>query len=279
MAWHLTGDADEFWSAAGVFLRSRPVEHSLPLTLTDTLRTRDLHYYGPEDPLFGWLESAGEVQGVCLQSPPHPLIITAAPTGAAADLAERMAARPLSAVNALKADAEAFAAAWQRLTGASAKISSQTRLFRLGVLTPPAPLPPGRARIAGPADRELLVGWLTAFHQDVGARREDPGRTVDDKISYGGLTLWEVDGEPVSLAGALRPEAGVVRVAPVYTPAELRGRGYAGAVTSAVTQAALDAGATDVVLFTDVANRTSNGLYQRLGYRPVEQRVVMGFSS
>jgi predicted GNAT family acetyltransferase len=74
-------------------------------------------------------------------------------------------------------------------------------------------------------------------------------------------------------------ESGVVRVAPVYTPPDLRGRGYAGAVTSVVTQAALATGADDVVLFTDVANPTSNGLYQRLGYRPIEDRVVMEFKA
>ena len=273
MAWHLTGDPDEFWSAAGEFLRSRPVEHSLPLTLTDTLRTRDLHYYGPEDPLFGWFESAGEVVGACLQTPPHPLIIVGR---SSAELAAALKGRPLSAINTLAGDP--FAAAWQQLTGATASVALQTRLFRLGSLTPPSPPPPGRPRVAQAADRELLVSWLTAFHEELGEHPGDPARTADDKISYGGLTLWEVEGEAVSLAGATRPEDGVVRVAPVYTPAHLRGRGYAGAATSAVTQAALDAGASDVVLFTDVANATSNALYQRLGYRPIEDRVVMRFS-
>jgi predicted GNAT family acetyltransferase len=32
-----------------------------------------------------------------------------------------------------------------------------------------------------------------------------------------------------------------------------------------------------VVLFTDLANPTSNALYQRLGYRPVEDRAVVEF--
>jgi predicted GNAT family acetyltransferase len=49
-------------------------------------------------------------------------------------------------------------------------------------------------------------------------------------------------------------------------------------VTFAVSQAALDAGARDVVLFTDLANPTSNALYQRLGYRPVADRVEWSFS-
>lgn len=59
---------------------------------------------------------------------------------------------------------------------------------------------------------------------------------------------------------------GMVRVDPVYTPARLRGRGYAGAVTFEASRAAQAAGATDVVLFTDPDNATSNALYRRLGY-------------
>jgi predicted GNAT family acetyltransferase len=49
-------------------------------------------------------------------------------------------------------------------------------------------------------------------------------------------------------------------------------------VTAAVSQAALDAGATHVVLYTDLANPTSNALYERLGYRPVQDRVVLSFA-
>ena len=72
----------------------------------------------------------------------------------------------------------------------------------------------------------------------------------------------------------------MVRILIVYTPPEHRGRGYGGAATTVVTRQALDAGRIgDVVLFTDLANPTSNALYQRLGYRPVEDRVVVEFSS
>jgi predicted GNAT family acetyltransferase len=63
----------------------------------------------------------------------------------------------------------------------------------------------------------------------------------------------------------------------VYTPPERRGRGYAGATTAAVSQAALDAGVREVVLYTDLANPVSNALYERLGYRGVEDRVILSF--
>lgn len=59
----------------------------------------------------------------------------------------------------------------------------------------------------------------------------------------------------------------MARFGPVYTSKAQRGRGYGGAVTAALSQTALDAGARDVLLFTDLANSTSNALYRRLGYR------------
>jgi len=82
---------------------------------------------------------------------------------------------------------------------------------------------------------------------------------------------------PVSLAGRNRTAGGQARIGPVYTPPDLRGRGFGGAATAAITQAALDDGAEGVVLFTDLANPTSNTLYQRLGYRPISDWTVFRF--
>jgi RimJ/RimL family protein N-acetyltransferase len=278
MTWHLTDSVDEFYDTAGDFLRSRPVEHTLPLTVIDALRQRGPRAYGPDDPILGWWRAAdGRVDGACFQTPPHPLFVTAAP--AVPELAELLADRPLPAVNALVADAEVFADAWRRLTGAAVRTGLQMRLYRLDALTPPAPLPPGSARIAERRDRDLLLAWMDGFHAEIGEELHNGDELVDDQLAHGGLTLWELDGSPVSMAGVKRPEAGMVRVVTVYTPKQLRGHGYAGAVTSAISQAALDAGADDVVLFTDLANPTSNALYQRLGYRPIEDRTVLEFTT
>ena len=72
--------------------------------------------------------------------------------------------------------------------------------------------------------------------------------------------------------------AGMARVSSVYTPAAHRRRGYGAAVTAQATRAALDAGAAEVVLFTDLANPTSNAVYRRIGYRPVEDRIRLAFT-
>jgi predicted GNAT family acetyltransferase len=120
---------------------------------------------------------------------------------------------------------------------------------------------------------------MTTFMQSM---HEDPVEVpsfMDDKIAYGGMLLWEVDGVAVSMAGRWRPEAGVARVMAVYTPKEHRGRGYAGAATAAVSRAARENGATEVVLLADTANLTSTGLYERLGFAPAGDRVIGTFGA
>jgi len=274
MAWHITDDADEFLVGAGDFLRARPVQNTVLLTITDTLKQRGRHAFGDGTPVFGWCDD-----GAFLRTPPRGALLSEMSPVAAAELAVALAGTDLPAIAAPDKVAEAFSAEWQRLTGIAGRLAGRQRLYRLDTLTPPDPPAPGAGRIAERRDRELLIEWVVAFHEEIG---EDPRRSaeiVDDKLSYGGLLLWEDGGRPVSMAGLTRPAAGMVRVMAVYTPGAYRSRGYAGAATTAVTRAALDAGVTDVVLFTDLSNPTSNALYQRLGYTGVEDRRTVEFPS
>jgi len=275
MYWHITADVDEFLAAAGDSLRSRPVENTVLLTVTDTLRRRGLTAYGADPAVFGWWSGAGG--GAFVRTPPRGAMLSAMSPAAAEALAHALCETSLPGVTGPDVVAEAFAAEWHGMSGATTRVSGRRRLFRLATLVPPVPAPPGKARTAAEDDREVLLDWMATFQRDIG---EDPiggAEFIDDKLSHGGLILWEVDGVPVSMAGGTRMESGMVRVQAVYTPREHRAKGYAGAATAAVSQAALDAGAAHVVLYTDVANPTSNALYQRLGYRPVEDSTTVEF--
>ncbi|MFI5689196.1 GNAT family N-acetyltransferase [Streptomyces sp. NPDC051636] len=281
--WHFTEDLDDFLARAGDFLRSRPALHTVPLTVTDALRRRGLHVYGAEAPLFGLLTHAdGTVRAAVFHTPPHPLNVTPVSAEEADALAARLLAlgHAVPGVSAERETADAFAAAWQRRAEARGALHQLQRLYRLDGLTVPEPVPDGRARVAGTADRELLVRWYGEFADAVGRRGfDDAGAWADARIAQGGVTLWEApDGTPVAMAGVIPPVAGQVRVAPVYTPAGLRGRGYAGAVTAEVSRVGRDAG-MEVLLFTDLANPTSNALYQRIGYRSVADFAEYRFAS
>ncbi|WP_308425190.1 GNAT family N-acetyltransferase [Wenjunlia tyrosinilytica] len=281
MTWTTTEELDEFQAHAGDFLRARPAENTVLLTVAESLRVRGTTAFGGTGPRFGWWRgNGGDVEGALLQTPPYPVLLTRLPREAVEPLVEALAAdgcADVPGVDGANDVVDAFAAAWRRHTGAGHRVHQRHRQYRLAAPARPRPVPAGRARVATPKDRDLLIRWYEAFGRETGTLAGTPAGAVDDRVGHGGLTLWEVDSRPVALAGTTRMVAGTVRVGPVYTPAEERRRGYAGAATAEVGRAALAAGAREVVLFADLANPTSNALYQRLGYRPLGDRAVLHF--
>ncbi|MFE5594815.1 GNAT family N-acetyltransferase [Streptomyces sp. NPDC056549] len=280
--WHLTEELDGFLARAGEFLHSRPALHTIPLTVTEALRTRGADVYGAEAPSFGWLERAGEVRATFFRTPPRRLNLTPLNLEEADTLASRLAGlgQSLPGVSGDQNTATAFSEAWQRHTGTRPTLHERQRLYRLGALMPPDPLPEGWGRVAEERDRGQVILWYKEFVEAIGeVPTSNAGAWADARISDGRIRLWQIpDGTPVSMAGMTPMVAGQVRVAPVYTPANLRGRGYAGAATAEVSRAALTAGASEVVLFADVGNPTSIDLYRRIGYRPVADFALYDFT-
>jgi RimJ/RimL family protein N-acetyltransferase len=269
--------------------------------------------FGPEPPLLGWWPDTGPPTAAILQTPPHPLLMTGFPGGSAEALARALADRGtgLSGIAGAEQDATALARAWRDLTGRTGRTSQRQRLYRLGRLIPPDPAPAGTARVAAIADAALVRAWYSAFAAEAGTE-EAPAALIDERLRAGLLMLWEAeaherprggwsdarapasserprggwsdarapdDTEPVSLAAMTGVIAGTARIGPVYTPPQFRGRGYGSGVTAAITQHAERQGAESVILFTDLANPTSNSIYRRLGYEPVEDRVLITYDS
>ncbi|NEB38350.1 GNAT family N-acetyltransferase [Streptomyces sp. SID14515] len=272
MTWTFTDDVDMFLAAAGPSIAARPVEHTVALTVTERLRRSGPHVYGAGDPVLGWWRGAdGAVVGTLVRTPPHVALLTAVPAEAVVPLAAALGAGPdLDGVNA-----DRDTAAWLAALLPGYRTVQEQRLYRLGALRRPSPAPEGRARAATRADRALLVEWMHGFAAATGQSKSSAEWLVDEGTERGAFTLWESGGAPVALAGRTRMLAGTVRVTSVYTPPEFRGRGYAAAVTAEASRAASAAGAAEVLLFTDLANPTSNGVYLRIGYEPVADRVQL----
>ena len=117
-----------------------------------------------------------------------------------------------------------------------------------------------------------------------GPGRDRAEETLDHRLSSpaAGILLWEDAGEPVSLAGWGGRTPNGIRVGPVYTPPHLRGRGYATALTAELSQRLLDGrlfegGRRFCFLYTDLANPTSNAIYERIGYRRVAESAEIAF--
>jgi uncharacterized protein len=265
--------ADDFLAAAGDFLTAREAEHNVILGLSSRLRESP-HAYGDEDPFFLIAKQRGRVVAAALRTPPHSLLLSETRDERATEAicaAAHEAFPALPGVVGPAAVSQRFARAWSARTGTAARLAIAQRLYRAEAVTPPAPVP-GRMRQYAAADEELAVRWLEAFAAEAlpGEPAEDASEFLERRLADpdAGLVLWE-DERPVSLAGYAGPTPSGIRVAPVYTPPELRRRGYASALTARLTQVLLDGGRRFCFLFTDLANPTSNSIYQRIGYEPV----------
>jgi predicted GNAT family acetyltransferase len=135
---------------------------------------------------------------------------------------------------------------------------------------------PGRLRLANNGDASALRGWANQFFAESGATASRSDE-IGPRIEAGLLVVWEVDGAVVSMAATTVAQGGVSRVHLVYTPAEYRRRGFASACVATLTARELATPGRTCMLYTDLANPTSNGIYQRVGYRRIGDAVQLGF--
>jgi len=211
-----------------------------------------------------------------MRTPPFQAVLSSIDDQAAIPLLveDLLVAYPdLSGVLARTDDARWFAELWRKQAGSTTRLKTSERIFRCTKVDPPRPVS-GRLRGATRADRDTVAVWLGAFALEALGETADAAqtRTMADRwleARERRLFLWEDDARPVSLVGVSGETPNGIRVAPVYTPPELRGRGYASACVAAVTQAQFDRGRRFCFLFTDLANPTSNKIYQAIGYEPV----------
>ncbi|MFF3253153.1 GNAT family N-acetyltransferase [Actinacidiphila glaucinigra] len=279
MTWSITDKPAVFRTEAGAFLDARPDLHTMLLSGLDTIER--LHSTGDTPPtVLGWWREPDEAatSAAFVWMPPHLLTASRLSPEAAADLAALLSAQPHPFTQLLADDASVrvFSTAWQTTTGFAPTNGPHLRLHRLRQLERPDVASPGAPRAATDGDRALLHDWCTRFVAEAGSLGADLGAFIDERIARAGWRLWTVEGEPVAMAAMTAVVAGMARLTPVYTLPEHRGMGYGSAVTAAVSQAALDAGAEHVLLFTDRANPTSNSVYRRIGYHPVsDYRIVV----
>jgi len=268
-----------FLSFAEPFLASREIQinliwgiaRSLPLSPADFDALR---------PFLGAVTDGDRVVAVALRTPPRGLLLSQAPPEALDLLVAhfRKAGVALPGVFGENETAERFAARWCEAGDWQSRLDTRNRLYCLRSVKFSGEAP-GACRPARLDELARCCGWYAEFERE--AMPRNPHRTprefVERKIAEGLLWFWE-DGEPVTLVGHGRSTPHGASVAPVYTPPPLRRRGYATACVAAVTQMLLDHGKSWVSLYTNLANPTSNAIYRRIGYEPVEDQVQITFS-
>jgi GNAT superfamily N-acetyltransferase len=272
-------DVREFRARVAPLLATDEVRHSVPLGVLAAIE----HDPGRYAEHHLWLaDDGGSVAACAFMTPPFRLLPMGGPAGFD-ELIEaiRSDGTPVPGVNGFVPEVEQFAARWAQATGASTETAMSMRMYSTDAVIPAANAP-GRMRPALESDRPLLAAWGHAFAVETGLARsegaEEVVRSITGRIgTEPGIVLWEVVGVPVALAGATESSPGITRVGPVYTPPEHRRRGYATSLVAGWTSELLRRGARRCALFTDLANPTSNSIYQAVGYRPVGDAAVIDF--
>jgi uncharacterized protein len=204
---------------------------------------------------------------------PHPALIVGFTDPAEVAFAEMVGAmltldRRPAGINGARRWSDPFARAWVD-AGATSDLRREMRAFELRSVRRPT-MPVGRFRSTTPQDAEILARWTVALGVDIdeAITEAEAARSVARLTAANDLTVWERDAEAVSMAAVVRRTRRSSSIALVYTPPELRGRGFASATVAELSQRELDAGREWCSLFTDLANRTSNHIYTEIGYEP-----------
>lgn len=262
-------EAGAFLEAAGPWLRLAEVENNVILSVATSVAEGTLK--PKETPYFATVIEGRRIDCCGTRTPPHRVVVTAGTARGSAALARDAfeAFGRLPGVAGPREAAAAFAEAWLALAGGRASISMRQRVHRIEQVNDDLPPTPGRLRHVDARERDLAVQWAVAF-----AREATPdalghaAEAVDRQLRLNGLYFWD-DGGPVAICATPGGSGSVARINFVFTPPELRGRGYATAVVSALTRKKLGEGYRYCCLHTDLANPTSNSVYRRIGYRPV----------
>lgn len=260
--------AAEFLDQAGAWLERAEAENNLILGIAAYFKS----YSGQlkVEPYFLTVENNGTIVGAGEMTPPHRLLLTSMTDSAVITLADFMLSEAVAVPGVLgpKTESKRFAEYWTSRTGQFRRPKMSERIYACESIEP-LKYAPGRLRPATNDDHALLSQWCIQFCLD--ARIEDETiyftARLPSKITDGSLFIWE-NNEAVAMAGIERGTAHGVAISWVFTPSHLRRRGYATSCVAAITQRMLDSGKKFCCLYTDLANPTSNSIYQMIGYQP-----------
>jgi predicted GNAT family acetyltransferase len=228
--------------------------------------------YG-SDPFFAIVKNKGRLELFALMTPPYKLILSAL-SDSANDSYNLLASHFISkqwnipGVVGPESVAGTFANVYSSMKGCNLKLSMKMRMYQLTDVGEPRN-PKGSFRPAEEKDIPLLRKWIDEFHIDV--FKGEKNVIKDDAaelIRNGDLYVWD-NCRIVSMVCRTRPTKHGYIIALVYTPLELRNKGYATAVVSSLCRYLLNSGKTYCALFADLSNPTSNSIYQKIGFKPI----------
>ena len=268
---------EEFLSIAQPMLMIAEAENNLLLGVAQGIARNP---GSVENPYMAIVSTSAGVQTCGVHVAPYKLVIARANREPIVTLATDVfdAIPDLHGVTGPSRSAGDFALTWSKLSGRAATLAMRLRIHETRrIMDSDLPSPPGSLRQAEPGDRDVLSAWTEVFVADAKIPEPvDASKVIGDAIDRGRLYVWD-DGRPVSMAAWTGKTPNGVRINFVYTPRELRGKGYGTACVKALTQRQLEQGNDFCWLYTDLSSNASRNVFKRIGYRPVSDVAEYSF--
>jgi len=119
---------------------------------------------------------------------------------------------------------------------------------------------------------KLVQEWFSQFlidaFIDTNPSKEKTKALAETRLNNKEVYLLIHEGNPVSMACSSRPTPDCITVNGVFTPIEYRRNGYAQEIVYLLSKELLK-NYKSCCLYTDLANNTSNNIYQKVGFKPI----------
>ncbi|MCP3738950.1 GNAT family N-acetyltransferase [Rossellomorea sp. BNER] len=275
-------DAKSYYQKVHPFLVRNEAENNLALGLLNQII--DGRY---QNPFLALAMLEEEVVAGFLMTPPHNLIIFVRPEYKQNhdELAEKLFQFLMENETFVpgligeKETVKEFSQIWERMTGKKSSTAMRQRIYRLDKVNK-VNISEGIMRKANEHDIELVSNWIRGFIEDTGESTLPPEQAkqrAEEMIeNEKSIYLWEVNGNPVSMARSARKTDNGITINLVYTPNEFRKEGYGTSVVATLSRKLLEA-YDFCALYTDLDYPTSNKIYMEIGYVPVCDSTLIKF--
>lgn len=274
--------ASDFLSRVGAQLEKDEAKYGIVKGVAEQL-VDNPHVYGSVKPWFCTVSDKTRIHAAAMRTPPHNVLLahfTGDPDSSARLLVDSISrfSESIPGIVGEKIIADPFVEYWCDAQGVTVNGQQSQQIYRLVKLNRII-LAKGRFRMAIEDDKELVLKWAHLFHDEVFAsvNRNEPVHDITGRIARKEIFLWE-DDVPVSMVAKCLPTSKGMTINYVYTPPELRCRGYATSCVFMVCRDILYSGYEFCTLYTDLANPISNSIYRRIGFKEVSDSVMYTFS-
>ncbi len=283
-------DVEKFAVLVQKFLLSHEAENNLLIGILNALK-KDINTYSKtEKPILIIVEKEDSIQLVSIRTPPYNQLISYTDNLESIDsLVDKLGEvnEELPGVLGFKAGVLKFAQNWSQIKSVDYSLDQHERIYRLEKVNP-STLGNRQVTKATSDDKDTILEMMKNFilealpdslpqksKPEIEASQRRMEKALENNLVY----VLKENNEVVSMAKKAQATPNGQIINAVYTYPDKRRRGYATEVVARVSQSILDSGKKYCFLFTDLANPTSNKIYQTIGYRPIIDMDFYKFKS